>query len=93
MDTTYLAKVYLIKDDLIGMSDTPEPGYECKHRHDRDGQLVIPLIALLRGLVWLCLLQDICDLLYNLLRERLGVWCCWALLVLGGRALPHLAAW
>jgi hypothetical protein len=42
---TYLAKVHFIEDDLVRMPDAPEAGYEGEHRHDRDGQLVVPLGA------------------------------------------------
>jgi hypothetical protein len=90
-DVTYLAKVYFIKDNLVRMPDTPEPGYEREDCYDRNGHLVVPFGALLLELVGFRLLQDIGDLFRHLLREHLRIGRCWTLLVLG-RALPHLAA-
>jgi hypothetical protein len=74
------------------MPDAPEAGYEGEHGDDRDGDLVVPLGALLLGLVWLCLLQHIGHLLRHLLGEGLGVGRGWTLFAVLGRALPHLAA-
>jgi hypothetical protein len=91
LDTTYLAKVHFVEDDLVRMPDTPEPGYEGKHCDDRDGKLVVPLRGCLLGLEWLRFLDDIGNFLGDLLGERFRVGCCRALLVLGV-ALPHLAA-
>lgn len=48
-----------IKDNLVRMPDTPEPGYEREHGNDRDSDLVVPLGTLLLWLVWLCLLESI----------------------------------
>jgi hypothetical protein len=88
---TYLAKVHFIKDNLVRMPDTPEPGYEREDCYDRDGHFVIPFGALLQRLVRFRLLQDIGDLLRHLLRKHLRIRCGGTLLVLG-RALPHLTA-
>lgn len=88
---SYLAKVHLIKDYLVGMPDTPEPGYEGEDCDDRDGNLVIPFGALFLWLIWLDPLESSGSLLGDLLRQRLDVRRCWALLLFGG-ALPHLAA-
>jgi hypothetical protein len=91
-DSTHLAKVHFVKDDLVRMSDAPEAGYEGEDGDEGDGNLVVPLRALLLRLIRLCLLQDIGHLLRHLLGEGLGVGRGRTLLAVLGRALPHLAA-
>lgn len=72
LDTeTYLSKMDLIKDNLVGMSDAPKASDEGEDGHDGDGKPVVPFAALLRGLVGLALCDDIGNLL-NLLRQ--GFW-------------------
>lgn len=39
----YLAKVNLIKDDLIGMSNAPEPCNKRQNRYHAQRKLVIPI--------------------------------------------------
>lgn len=42
---SYLAKVHLVKDDLVGMADTPESCDECQYGDDCQRDLVVPIGA------------------------------------------------
>jgi hypothetical protein len=49
----------LVKDDLVGMADSPESGDEGKDGHQDEGGLVFPLISSCRDLLRLVLSGDI----------------------------------
>lgn len=40
--SSYLSKMYLIKDHLVGMSNAPESSYESQKRYQTQCKLVIP---------------------------------------------------
>jgi len=71
-----LSKVHFIKHNLIGMSDAPEVCDKGQNSHYCDGELVIPLFALLDlgRLVWFGLLDNIGDLLRHLFGKSFWVW-------------------
>ena len=39
---TYLSKVNLVEDDLIGIIDPPEAGYESQQSQNGNGQPIVP---------------------------------------------------
>jgi hypothetical protein len=49
--STYLAKVDFIEDDLLGMTDAPEPCQECQGRDNDEADLEVPLGRRLGGLL------------------------------------------
>lgn len=60
---SYLSKVNLVENDLVGMANSPEAGDECQDGYDGEGSLVIALGT--NGLA-------LCSLLYILEVHRLG---------------------
>jgi len=53
---TYLSKVDLIEDDLIGMPNAPESRYECKGCYHYQSDFVVPFGTDTRG--WLLQVQE-----------------------------------
>ena len=84
---TYLAKVNLVKDDLVGMCDAPEARNECEHSDYCQSQLVIPFI--LDRLFGLLLhLSQVLIVVVCRLVDKLGgasLLCSWPPLLQGGR--------
>lgn len=68
---TCLAKVHLVKDDLVRVSNAPEARHKGEHRQHCHGHLVVPLATGRRcGLpLVLCFFRDGS----HLFRERLGI--------------------
>lgn len=46
----YLAEVHLVKDNLVGMADTPEPSHKSQNCDDAERNLMIQLPSRARGL-------------------------------------------
>jgi hypothetical protein len=93
---SYLAKVHLIEDHLVGMADSPEARDECQDRDHSQSKLVVPfsLYGLLRctleladrivGDVWcVCCVCVGCVTLGSSLADSVGGHCRWSLAQIG----------